>query len=335
MALGSSTTRFAIGAVLCVSLGVSLARVARADEPPGEAAEKYARELFENADLAMRNTPPDYDAACEGFRKAYEVAHGLGALKKQAVCEEARGKLATSLALWKQAVALPQPDDRKAEAEKQVTALEGKVGRLLVEAPRAGMSVSVDGAPWVGAEAKPIDAGSHRVVFEGKDADGHASMRTVEVTVTNGATATAREPDAASEQAPPETGPTPPDRSDSKGSLRVAGFVVAGLGAAGFITFGVTSALVLVTKSELEDACTQHETEPFSGCNADAPGIVTKGDTLNVVNAVSLGVGVVAVAVAVPLLVVGFKKSEPSTTALVVPWIDAHTAGVIVGGGFR
>lgn len=335
MALGSTLTRYAIGAVLCASLGVSLARVARADEPPGEAAEKYARELFENADLAMRNTPPDYDAACEGFRKAYEIAHGLGALKKQAVCEEARGKLATALALWKQAVGLPQPDDRKAEAEKQVTNLEAKVGRLRVEAPRPGVAVTVDGAPWVVGDARPIDAGAHRVVFEGKDRDGRPSATTVDVTVTNGATATAREPEQGSVPPPQDPGPPPPDRAGAKGGMRVGGFVAAGLGAAGFITFGVTSALVLVTKSDLKDACTQHETEPFSGCNADAPGIVSKGNALNVVNAVSLGVGAVAVAVAVPLLVVGYKKTEPSTTAVVAPWIDGHSGGVIVIGGFQ
>lgn len=346
VALPIRSTRYAFVALLCACVGASFARPARADDAVGEAAEKYARELFEKADVAMRNTPPDYDAACDGFKKAYEIAHGLGALKKQAVCEEARGKLATALALWKQAALEPQAPDRKAESEKQVANLEAKVGRLLVEAPSAGVTVSVDGGAWpVGAPA-PIDAGAHRVLFEGKDGEGHATARTVEITVTNGATATAREPESGSGEKPhrdpdgerPSSAP-----GDSRTGMRVAGIVVAGLGAVGLVTFGVTGGLVLAAKSDLEDACVNHDAEPFSGCNADAPGIVSRGDTFNAVNAVSLGVGVVALGVAVPLLVVGFNgspakkepaKKEPGATAVVVPWIQRDSAGLVVLGGF-
>lgn len=322
-----------MSALLSVSIGASFARPARADDGPGEAAEKYARELFEKADTAMRNTPPDYEAACEGFRKAYEVAHGLGALKKQAVCEEARGKLATALALWNQAIALPQAEDRKAEAQKQIILLEGKVGRLLVEAPPSGarLSAMVDGAPWPVGDAKAIDAGAHKVVFDGTDREGRPLNQTVDVTVTNGATAKASASETASASMPiPTPLPLPPDRG---APLRVAGFVVGGLGAAGLIAFGVTGGLVLSTGSDLRDACTNHDTEPYSGCNADASDIASKGTALNIANGVSLGVGIVGVGVAIPLLVLGYKNTS-SPSALVVPWVDQHTVGIVAGGGF-
>jgi hypothetical protein len=326
--------RYAMGTALCLALGVAPAGSARADDAPGDAAASYAKELFEKADAAMRNTPPDYDAACEGFKKAYEIAHGLGALKKQAVCEEARGKLATALALWNEAVEQPQAADRKAESQKQVSDLDGKVGRLRVHPPSAGAHVSVDGNPWPAGEAKPIDPGSHRVVFEVVDRDGHPSTQSVDVTVTNGTTATAHPSEAAGDATRPALPPAQaPDASDSRSKLRAAGWTVGGLGVASFIAFGVTGGLSLSTQSALRDACTNHGTEPYSGCNADAPSLVSKGTALNVANAVSLGVGIAAVGVAIPLLFVGYKDA-PATRAVVVPWVDQHSAGIVAGGGF-
>jgi hypothetical protein len=331
----STMKRYAIGVVLCLSLG-SFGRSARADEATDAAAANYARELFERADAAMRNTPPDYDAACEGFRKAFEIAHGLGALKKQAVCEEARGRLATALALWTQAVGMPQADDRKAEAQKQVTALEGKVGRLLVEAPaRVGkLSVTVDGAAWPTGEAKPIDGGSHRVSFEETDQDGRASTEVVVVDVLNGTTATARAPKATSDRpaTAPQTGHAP-SGSDGRSTLRAAGFAMGGIGVAGLVAFGVTGGLVVSTHSALRDACANHTSEPYSGCNADAPSLASKGSALNVANAVSLGVGVAALGTSIPLLVLGYK-AQPRASALVVPWADPQSAGLVARGAF-
>ena len=334
----SKMNRYAMATAICFSLS-SAVRVARADDAPDEAAAKYARELFEKADVAMRNTPPDYDAACEGFRKAYEIAHGLGALKKEAVCEEARGRLATALTLWKQAADLPQAADRKAEAQKAVAELDGKVGRLRVAAPSSGAKISatVDGNSWPVGETRPIDAGAHRVVFEGTDRDGHPVTQNMDVSVTNGATATAglAEGSTSGSHAPtpprsPESGMAP---SDSHSGLRAAGFAVGGIGVAGFIAFGVTGGLVLSTHSALQDACTNHTKEPYSGCNADAPSLVSKGSALNVANAVSLGVGIAGVAIAVPLLVIGYKGGSRST-ALVVPVVDRHSVGLVAGGVF-
>lgn len=322
---------------LVLALSTTLAQGARADDAPDPAAESYARTIFERAEADMRNTPPDYEAACAGFKKAYEIAHGLGALKRQAVCEEARGRLATALALWVTAAKQPQAADRQAESEKQVAALEAKVGRLRVEtaSPVAGLSVSVDGSPWPVGEAKPIDAGSHHVVFESAAGEGRRSSQTVEVTVANGSTATVRPPDAKSEASPatPKADPAPGASGDAGSGLRVAGFVVGGLGVVGFVAFGVTGGLVVSTHGELEDACTSHESEPFSGCNGDAPGLVSKGDALNVANGVSLGVGIAALGAAVPLLILGYQ-AKSSTSARLAPWIDRQTAGLVVGGGF-
>jgi hypothetical protein len=197
--------------------------------------------------------------------------------------------------------------------------------------------VKVDGNAWPVGEARAIDAGAHRVVFDGTDRDGRPSSQTVEVSVTNGTTATARQPEASTSVSPkptPQPGPAPGvPAADSHSGLRAAGFAVGGIGVAGFIAFGITGGLVLSTHSALQDACTNHTKEPYSGCNADAPSLASKGSALNVANAVSLGVGVAGVAIAIPLLVIGYKGGSHAT-ALVVPAVDRHSLGLVAGGVF-
>lgn len=106
--------------------------------------------------------------------------------------------------------------------------------------------------------------------------------------------------------AKPVPGPT---RPTSGGEVRIAGFVVGSLGLVGLTSFAVAGALVLESRSTLDDECGGH-------CPDDSHAdLISEGRTLQTVANASLGVGAALLSAGVFMVAFGGPTDvAPATT---------------------
>jgi hypothetical protein len=106
----------------------------------------------------------------------------------------------------------------------------------------------------------------------------------------------------------------------------IAGGVVLGAAAAGFVSMGIFGGMALAEDSRLRDGC-----GATTSCSASD---VADADTFALASDISLGVaGAAAIAGAV-LLVVGLTSGGGDERAAVVPWIAPSGAGVVAHVAF-
>lgn len=260
--------------------------------------ETRGRALFAEGQKAMEAR--DYATACPRFEESYKVSGVAGALLNWADCEEARGRLATALDLWKQGEAKVVRDAERAEfVARRIATLDPRVPRLEVVAPSpppAELRVEIDGrVVSASSGAIPLDPGKHtlRASAKGMLPEDHTfelAPAEVKRLPLDGKPAAAAPVASASASATATAPPIAPAGAGMSG-LSIAGWALGAAGVAGLIGFGVTGGLVL-------DAC--GDLNPCKG-DRDAVG------SLNVANGVLLGVGLAGLAGGATLLLLGSR----------------------------
>jgi hypothetical protein len=162
----------------------------------------------------------------------------------------------------------------------------------------------------------PVDPGKHVVVVEAPGVPN----RKYDVMMEAGKRQTLQVEPAVHMETP-----VVPEDS-SRGMKRTVGFVVGGVGVAGLVAGAITGGLALSDHGAAEEACPTRK-----GCSPEVIDIANRGQTLSIVNTVALAVGVVGVAVGIPLIVMNGKAKETSTVGF---WVSPYGARIGLSGRF-
>ncbi len=281
------------------------------------------------------------ESLCSGYAAQYDAApsqDNIGKLMSSASCHEKGHRLADALAAWKRVERDTTNAGTKRTAGDNVTRLE-QITATIEVGLRPGASpvtATVDGAPApLGAQIR-VNAGEHTIATSDGASTKHASVDGERFAVlvpleSAPATGAGGSPSTGSgggpSEAPPKTGSS---------AMLYGGIAAISIGGLGVIGFAVTGALSLSKNAELDEHCNDDRTD----CTKlnDLPAareIADTGKSLNIANVVMLAVGVVGVAVGVPLVVVG-ARSRNTTVVLAppVPWATNTAGGVVWGGAF-
>jgi hypothetical protein len=292
---------------------------ARADDGAAAAA------LFKEGREALKRG--DYAVACARLGESLRLdPAAAGTALNLAECEEHTGKLASA---WQHftlaAEKLAPGDDRKPLIKARLTALEPRLPRLSIRlAPGAPAGAKVvHNAVELGAGSLetplPVDPGDHVVEVT---APGRMPQRftlsiaageTRQIDVTAGAPVSDEAPAAAA----PGTSP-----------LRIAGFVSAGVAAAGLGAAIATGVVAMQKKSVVDANCNP---APVSTCNQTGFDAAQTGKTLIAANAASWAIAAVAAGAGITLIVLGRSPAEKKAARL---FVTVRTSGGELGGSF-
>jgi hypothetical protein len=294
---------------LALGLGsVSTAHAQSKDPAAAEALFREGRALSDAGDIA---------GACAKFRESDRLDPAVGTTFNIADCEERLGHLATAWTLFDEvSQRLPASDKRRAVAQSRAVALEPRLPKLdirLVTGAAAGARVVRDGVELGSAgqgTALPVNPGEHVVVVS---APGRAE-RAFKVVVSEREIRTLDvEPGApnALTVATPDTGKstgvpvTPPRQSAT------LGYVLGGVGIAGFVTAAVAGALVLQKKSLVDDHC-----DAAKRCDAEGLRATKSGKTFGIVTTAGLVTGVVGVGAGGYLILSAGAREAPRSASV-------------------
>jgi len=284
-----------------------------------------ARELAQTAaDLLDEKK---YTEALDAANKAESLYHAVFHLYIAARSLDGLGRLTEAAETYERVLAEPLPASapkvfRDAQAESK-----GLLAELLARLPTVLGKVS--GAPVETAKAtladKPVDIasgvamradpGSHVVRVT---ADGRAPFeKTITLPNKGGVVVVEAELTTVGGQTKISDG------SNAKGGSVVPAVVAFGVGAAGLALGGAMGGLELGKVKDLEKRC------PNKMCPADAQADLDKANQLATLSTVGFVVGGVGVAAGVVLLAVRKKApANPSSGALIVPWVTPGMVGL-------
>lgn len=266
---------------------------------------------------------------CSGYAAQYDAApsqDNIGKLMSAASCHEKGGRLADALAAWKRVEGEAADPDTKKTAQENAGRLDAKAPSITLVPRRevaAVPTVTIDGKPAAVPGTTRVNAGRHEIkASDGKSLD-HASLdgETFEVLVPFDAPA-----DGA---VAPDSPPSPPPPS----GLFRGGIIALAIGGVGVLGFAITGGLSLAADAELDDLCGP-ERDACMDRRQDAEDVASRGSALNIANAVFLGVGIVGLAVGIPMLVVGRPRSRGVSLSVPVPVATPTFGGVAWGGSF-
>ena len=285
------------------------------------AQEAAADALFDSARTAMAKG--DFDRACEQFRASDKLDPAPGTELNLADCEEKRGRLASAWELFRTVEEKLNPsDERLPVAHGRAHALEARVPRVtLTLAPGAPQGSTVrDGNVELGAAAfgiaLPMDPGSHELVVS---APGYAPRSFMIQLAAGENRAVVVSPGTAGSQVsagPPVAAPVNPPRevSSNHANTRTLGFVLGGVGVAGFGVGAIAGAMMLGKKSTVDAGC-----HPDKSCSSAALDAAHAGRTLEIVSNVGWIVGAASLAVGAYLVISSGPSSKPSSALAVAP----------------
>jgi len=143
-----------------VALGLAaFTTLAHADNSSADDAFRQGRELLKAGKFAQ---------ACEQFEKSQELDPALGTLYNIAQCDAEIGKLAESLAAYKEVITRDTNATRRQAASDAAAKLELRVPRVIVIA-EVGVTFELDGQPITADAPIPVDVGKHKLVaFKGR-----------------------------------------------------------------------------------------------------------------------------------------------------------------------
>jgi hypothetical protein len=294
-------------------VAVALAAPLQADaQSPAQAPKSAAEILYEEAWTAM--DAGDHATACAKFTASYQVSGATGPLQGLARCEEGRGHPARALEHWRELTRrLPESSPTRAEAQAQVARLQARVGRLtlrLSSGAPASTKVELDDVQVTpdGSE-RPVDPDvPHRVRTS---AEGHRD-RIDHIVVATGAAKT-----LAVAPLPLTAEEAPPTQGDERGrTLRIAGFVAAGIGVASGAVAAITGVMMLDASSDIDDACAERAScvDPAAADEAKQ-----RGEALAVPNAIAFVGAAVGIGVGVTLLVMASGTTSATVSATLSP----------------
>ncbi|MBI4953452.1 MAG: hypothetical protein HY908_15590 [Myxococcales bacterium] len=299
---------------LALALGAAVAAHAPADlaAQPAAGAEQAAKDLFEQGYAALERK--DYDGACELFEQSLAALERAGTHLGLAQCEEGRHRIVEALAHWRKGLALlPKDDERLAPGAERMVALDQRIPQVTVRLPPGAppaTAVALDGDPVAIGVALSVNPGEHELLTTAPD---HVDKRT-SLTLEEGAR---REVVAERlERVAVPVEPVDPDLGDGQ---RMAGWVVEGLGLAAAAAFAITGGVIVANAGAIDREC------PDKLCTAKGFDLVGRTRTLNVVNAVMLGVGLAGMGAGAVVIVTA--PSAPSAE-------PAAAVKVMLGGAF-
>lgn len=268
--------------------------------------------LFRQA-LAASGSPNARLYVARTLRELGNVTEAYREMK--ATLDDARAKAETD----------PKYVKTRDSAAAEIALLEPEVGKLVVVVAGAGDDVvlTVDGEPAEVGRPIVVSPGERVVVAK---APGQAPAEQ-QVTVAGGETATVALtfPQAPTGGSAPGGGtpsggpPTVGDGADepdpgSGGAVRIAGFVVAGLGVASMVVFGVTAAMAKSDFDTLNEEC--------GGVRCTDPAYadtVDSGKAMELASHVTLGVGLAGMVAGGLMIAFGGPDESTETTADVAP----------------
>jgi hypothetical protein len=273
-----------------------------------------------------------YETACPKFAESLRLDPALGTLVNLAECEEHTGALASSWEHWRQALdQLPAADDRVAIAQQHVAALEPRLPRLALElAPGVPSDTRVqrDAVELGGASlgvAIPVDPGDHVLTIvaanhePGKKTVHIGEGQTLKVVVEPGALMAAPSPVVGA------SAPAAP--ADESNRLRTAGWVMGGVGVAGFVGAAITGVLVVNDKSAADQNC-------MPVCNGTGASAVNGGKTLLAVNAAAWALGFAGVGAGATIILLGGRHGA-TPVGSVIAKVAPGPGGVMLLGSFQ
>jgi hypothetical protein len=298
-----------------------------------------AREHFDSAQKLFDQKK--YEAALVLFRQAHAASKSPNARLMVARCLLALGRLAEAhdelTATVAEAASRAETEAKYAGARDAAAAelapLEAKVGKLVLTfaTPSPTARVTVNGAAVPAAKLgapMAVLPGTVEIVAEGVGPDPIKRTETVaagqtKTIVLGGAAQTAptatsvTPPDGTATAAPTATGTVPPAGTTTPattgGGVRVAGFVVAGIGVAGAVLFGVSAAMAQSKHDQLVTECGGARcTDPKYG------DVVDSGRTFDLLANIGLGAGIAGLAAGTAMIIFGGpKKAEGAGTATI------------------
>jgi hypothetical protein len=296
--------RAATSLLLCLLLGLTSGE---AHGQSGDAAEA-ASALFQEGLRDMKAEA--YDQACPRLAKSLELDPRMGTLFTLAECEARSGALASSFAHFgeflERAKALaPEEHERQepriVEAKRRRAGLEARVPRLSIEvssdAPADAQllrgDTTVPRRQW--GTAMPVDPGRHRIVLratDGRESEAIVELQPGEREVVKLSLRSGPQP---APSPAPKTTPPPAAPADTTGQ-QVAAWISLGFGAAGMITAGAAT-IVLLGKQDTVDAnCDGSACNPVGFAEAESV------PTLSAIGTVGFAVGAAGLALGTVLL---------------------------------
>jgi serine/threonine-protein kinase len=335
--------RILLGALVALAFSASPSD-ARANDPA------TATLLFNEAKTLMGSGK--YADACPKLEESQRLDPGIGTQFNLADCYEKISRTASAWALFldvaSQAAAAGQ-GAREAVARGRATALEPKLSRLTIVAPKdvTGLEVRrngeiVNGVLW--GNAVPVDPGSYTIEAS---APGKRKWSTVTTVGPNGAAVSVTVPPLDGQEAPApmarsERGPEASSTIAGPGSeepapdtsRRTVALVVAGAGVVG-IGVGTIFGLMSISKHE-------NYLGHCDGSVCDAEGVSLHDDAVRAgtISTVAFGVGLAGVAASVILWLTAPKSSRaPSASPTAphlhaTPMVSGRAGGVMFLGGW-
>jgi hypothetical protein len=288
-----------------------------AGAPPANGASgdaSRAAALFDEGVAAIDRG--DFVTACTKLGESLTLVERASTLLNLALCETEQGKLSLAVRHYKRAIALLPPDDKRLPtATARMDELSRRVPRLVItlaKAVPASATVRIDDveiAPSDLAEV-PVDPGEHRIVLV---VPGRADVTT---------TAKVAEGERRELHLKPGAALTPPPDPDAKpreepsDALRIAGYVVLGVGVAGVVVAAVTGGMLLANDATIDDNC------PGQRCNPEGLETIDESESLFIGNAVGWAVAIAGVGTGAALLIVdavqrGEDSEEPVSAGVV------------------
>jgi len=326
---------------LLVALSLAAAAPSALAAPDDAPAAIDAQRAFDQGQAALDRK--DYQSALDAFRDAYTASRSPNARLLIAHCLRELGRLADAYneleATRAEASTLAESQPKYAKtrdsARDELAALEPKIGKIVVAlSDPSGTNVRLNGA-LLGAERLGVPiavmpgAAHVEVEFPGKP----IVRREEKVPAGQTKTVFVSPPGAGAEKGAP-IAPTPakpgePGKDEKKagGGLRVAGFVVAGVGVLGLGAAGVTGLLAKQKYDGLVDACGGVRcTDPAQADTIDA------GKQLETISTATLIGGAAAAAIGTVMIVIGGPKAKklPEASVSFAP----GSAMMRLGGSF-
>ena len=313
-----------------ISVAVSVAPWARADESNEQKAERLFREAEQRFDKG------EVEAACNAWSDSLKLSPKLGTLLNLALCHETVGRVATAWSEFHRGAAWAAQNgqrDRQEFAHAHAFALEPKLPRIILQfsTERQITTIEIDGEPLPEPEwALPhyLDPGDHIIAVS---APGK-KRKAIEIHVLPGGVTAqtvvlpALEDDLSiPPQAPlhPKPPPPPPKPSYTK---RYVGY---GVTSAGVVALGVGTYFGLRAIGKRDDIGSRCVA---TVCDAEGAELRDDARSAATVSTVAFGVCLVTVAAGVYLVVTG--KTVPREAPKPAAWVSPGPGGVVIGGAF-
>ncbi|HTJ41820.1 MAG TPA: hypothetical protein VL463_06970 [Kofleriaceae bacterium] len=301
------------GIVIVVMLSAS---VAHADD------KATADRLFDEGRAAMAAN--DYASACPKLEESQRLDPALGTLLNIGLCYEGQGRLASALAVWREAEDQARgagETKRATTAAEHIAALEPRVPTITVQvtSPSPGMQVTIGGKPVASSawgQPAPADPGDVAITATAPDAEPFATTISV------------KERDRAVVVVPAlaviEKGGMPPAEMHPRRNIALL------VGGGGLVVTAIGVVLAVGAKSDYNKAFDDgHCDRATLSCDDVGQAATDKargrGTTATIVGAL----GLAAVAAGVVVYV-----TAPERSTAIVPTIDQTSAGVSLVGSF-